>query len=114
MRSSDWRSDVCSSDLQVVAKLGFYRALHNIDGCAEYDLVEFLDHLAGAESTQVAAVATRGAAGVLARNFGKVGAPFDGGLDRTRVVWGQSVSARVDRGGRRQIKKQKSKITKPY
>src|SRR3546814_9564245 len=81
MRSSDWRSDVCSSDLQVVAKLGFYRALHNIDGCAEYDLVEFLDHLAGAESTQVAAVATRGAAGVFARNFGKVGAAFDGGFE---------------------------------
>ena len=63
---------------QVIAKLSLYRALHDIDGSAENDLVEFTDHLARTERAQIAAVAAGRAAGMLFCHLGEIGAVLDG------------------------------------
>src|SRR3546814_11077495 len=92
MRISDWSSDVCSSDLQVLEELlGHARVLGQV---REGDLR--LDH---PELGQVA-----GGVGVL-------GAEGRAEGDRQSVVSGRGVSVRVDLGGRRIIKKEKQTET---
>src|SRR3546814_5543975 len=77
MRISDWSSDVCSSDLAFKVILGEAPFGPGGDG-----------------------------PGVIASRFA-AGRQRDGGRDRKSVVWGKSVSVRVDLGGRRIIKKKK-------
>src|SRR3546814_19747121 len=78
MRISDWSSDVCSSDL--------------FDGVMHFEWLE--------ENTP------------LRRNRHGIHEPAARGKrarrDRKSVVWGKSVSVRVDLGGRRIIKKKKN------
>ena len=73
---------------QVITELGFHWALHGIDRCAEYDRVEFLDHLARTERTQVAAVAARWAAGVGFGDYCEISAAFDLGFQFVALVFG--------------------------
>src|SRR3546814_19696401 len=83
MRISDWSSDVCSSDLVVAgdARAGFDHAL--------------------AERERRVGIRTAGQERrYVGRQVGVVGLE-----DRKSVVWGKSVSVRVDVGGRRIIKK---------
>src|SRR3546814_16887802 len=96
MRISDWSSDVCSSDLEDGAEHDVFRKLlgfgfdhhHRIAGGGD-DQVE----LAGLHFVQ------RGVELIFAILV----------ADRTSVVWGKSVSVRVDLGGRRIIKKKNIK-----
>src|SRR3546814_15986599 len=84
MRISDWSSDVCSSDLRTTVedlKTG-PKAPHSttMTAAEEAMIVAFRRHTL---------------------------LPLDDCLDRKSVVWGKSVSVRVDLGGRRIIKKKK-------
>src|SRR3546814_12150061 len=92
MRISDWSSDVCSSDLVVTPELGRGEP-HDL----ELDAV----WVAGVE-----ALVDRVVAGSLQRTGGLQA------LDRTSVVWGKSVSVRVDLGGRRVVKKKHISVPK--
>src|SRR5438128_10447571 len=58
-------------------ELGFHRALHSVDRCAEDHGVEFLDQLAWTEGTQVAAITAGRAGGVGFGDFSEVSAAFD-------------------------------------
>src|SRR3546814_9883089 len=84
MRISDWSSDVCSSDLQPLPAL------------ARTDLrckLAFAERLAGEIRPDIRSPDQN--------HHGK-------DQDRKSVVWGKSVSVRVDLGGRRIITKNKS------
>src|SRR3546814_12732137 len=98
MRISDWSSDVCSSDLPAAR-----RRLRRCD-CA------------GCEGAGIAETPTAGCAAPTARKeTGHKGViPGDAMLDRQSVVWGKSVSVRVDLGGRRIINKKKNINTNAY
>src|SRR3546814_17150877 len=118
MRISDWSSDVCSSDLKADLQRGEGRTprrdariMRGID-LVEIGLVgEILD--VDAERDRLVDL-VRGA-GVEAdiaghRSDQRLGRRADrhvavGLLDRKSVVWGMSVSVRVDLGGRRILKK---------
>src|SRR3546814_17234521 len=107
MRISDWSSDVCSSDLTLRARE--YRGCHThrfrrsaknqhrcrTRACGKYGARPF--SVCPAPPTRDAApnVASR-------RRYDQASAS-----DRKSVVWGKSVSVRVDLGGRRIIKKKK-------
>src|SRR3546814_15296200 len=94
MRISDWSSDVCSSDLS-----DGYRRRHRL-------------HRAGLPRR------ARDDGGVAAAHLRRLPAlrpvwslsagPARPSSDRKSVVWGQSVSVRVEHGGRRIIKTKKS------
>src|SRR3546814_17269238 len=114
MRISDWSSDVCSSDLvqRVLAAEDHRRALEQAELVLARQLAEGDDRARernGADKSadeQFQAIAhgqrcagRRDAEGV---RFG----------ERTSVVKGKSVSVRLDRGGRRIIKKKKKKQTR--
>src|SRR3546814_16200487 len=93
MRISDWSSDVCSSDLpQATAVIG-------VDDEPSRAIAA---SLGGGHAVKRVAVGRSVETGVFAA---------DGVLDRKSVVLGKRVSVRVDLGGRRIIKKQKSAIT---
>src|SRR3546814_16003598 len=116
MRISDWSSDVCSSDLND-------RVLIALLGEADYRAASFLDQRlltdrVGREWRAWNALPDLGAAAprpdfifhighvgstLVSRLLAEVGDAMP--LDRQSVVWGKSVSVRVDRGGRRSIKK---------
>src|SRR3546814_15523052 len=85
MRISDWSSDVCSSDLFDFLAIP---AAHLRTGIAEREV----DDIAGSKE--------------LAHQLQAVAFVHPGIQDRKSVVSGQSVSVRVDLGGRRIIKKQ--------
>src|SRR3546814_19077101 len=92
MRISDWSSDVCSSDLIFPANnFGHFHPMPR----------QPLKHagLLGDASPQ------KGVAAGMFNTHGKVATT----VDRKSVVWGKSVSVRVDLGGRRIIKKKKMK-----
>src|SRR3546814_19044441 len=103
MRISDWSSDVCSSDLE----FGADTMPQTSDNLAEEFQItrEQADTFALASQQKYAAAKADGF--------------FDGEIkpvtytagrkDRKSVVQGKSVSVRVDLGGRRIIKKKKSK-----
>src|SRR3546814_13804507 len=91
MRISDWSSDVCSSDLQIVlgdAELEMLAARRLAPALGRDDL-DLAEH--------VLAFATREDATL---------------VDRKSVVEGKSVSVLVDLGGRRIIKKKTTKNNK--
>src|SRR3546814_12705478 len=85
MRISDWSSDVCSSDL------AYFRALY--DGWLG----------ANSHKTGLKIIADY----LLSYPIERGAIPM---RDRKSVVWGKSVSVRVDLGGRRIIKKKKNKL----
>src|SRR3546814_11898010 len=100
MRMSDWSSDVCSSDL--VAALAPASAADFVrieGGTFEMGSEEFYR-----EEGPVRQVTVRP---FLISSTEVTNADFAAfvAADRTSVVWGKSVSVRVDLGGRRIIKK---------
>src|SRR3546814_13668027 len=102
MRISDWSSDVCSSDLdrggvrEQRDALAFERSQKRRVGEQAVD-------------TEVNSHDASGAPSVSAKQSGgwKSGLPGGCGQDRESGVWGEGVAVRVDRGGRRIIKKKK-------
>src|SRR3546814_16075244 len=122
MRISDWSSDVCSSDLRVLRRLGLQlagrgdvgdqRDVEEQAALAAELVTELADRLQEGQPLDVADGAAdladdevlvgedrahEGLAGV-----GDVGDDLHG--DRKSVVYGKSVSVRVNRGGRRSNK----------
>src|SRR3546814_18832296 len=98
MRISDWSSDVCSSDLVLSEQV---RGDPRLD--AEHQLLAlfFRLHRLGRELRDVRDEGDFGRDRVL-----RGGVEHEPGLGPARksVVWGKSVSVRVDLGGRRIIK----------
>src|SRR3546814_18479151 len=97
MRISDWSSDVCSSDLSPTRGLhrrGQPRSLYQ------------RPNIAAAGSPR-----ERHKQDSRADHCSDPGKAIASYLDRKSVVWGQSVSLRVDLGGPRIIKKKKKNIT---
>src|SRR3546814_10965196 len=109
MRISDWSSDVCSSDLRTAAgrrlpgpmERGRPRPRRRPDGAAQHRELRRRAQASCRPVRGTAATARRAIRGVRARAG-----------DRKGVVEGKSVSVRVDLGGRRNIKKKKSKKEK--
>src|SRR3546814_12303117 len=106
MRISDWSSDVCSSDLRAGAfllpalfDLGQRRLLWQQQYPAATGLCLPARHDRGLHGRQWHAKPEQPVRGIRA----ECGAHWP--LDRKSVVTGKSVSVRVDRGGRRIIKK---------
>src|SRR3546814_11080091 len=94
MRISDWSSDVCSSDLEVLERRVFVAPLIGIGQGAVQGLFQIGgEHRGGLLLFQGALQRVL----VAARKIYHLG-------DRTSVVEGKSVSVRVDLGGRRIIK----------
>src|SRR3546814_15242721 len=93
MRISDWSSDVCSSDLpDLTARQANYMRMLNIAMAR------------GAPAPDGHRATATDWFDLLDRQAQK---------DRKRVVYGKSVSVRVDLGGRRIIKKKNKKNTDP-
>src|SRR3546814_18891826 len=103
MRISDWSSDVCSSDLHFEVKLALrferFITIHRLDFLLERRCVEVPCEFCCSFHFQDL--------------LGELTCPRHAALiDRKSVVWGKSVSVRVDLGGTRIIKKkQKNKKT---
>src|SRR3546814_15860147 len=110
MRISDWSSDVCSSDLFVLPDrfgmdIGFVGQVHQIVDdeamiAGEREMLARLRPLGACEPRQVGKL----------RGVRRLFADPDP-EDRKSDVEGKSVSVRVDLGGRRIIKKKKTKKT---
>src|SRR3546814_12588541 len=98
MRISDWSSDVCSSDLsrrwrcrrRVLARCPFRAGTGPADGVVP----DVVPAPAEPESRDI-------------RDHSGLSGIQGHGPERKSVVWGKSVSVRVDLGGRRIIKKKK-------
>src|SRR3546814_13160173 len=99
MRISDWSSDVCSSDLQIIAEVFGARALFPLI----FAIVAI--GIAIANFSNAAIVERFGARRV------SQSAVFAFMADRQSVVEGKRVSVRVDIGGRRIIKKNNNTST---
>src|SRR3546814_11264767 len=93
MRSSDWSSDVCSSDLLLTPErsMAVQRSLGS-------DIVMAFDECTPFPATHEQAASSMERSMRWARRSRE-------GLDRKSVVSGKSVSVRVDLGGRRRIHK---------
>src|SRR3546814_16097198 len=106
MRISDWSSDVCSSDLgDLLVRAGFALPVADTETLTvRYrDLFGLLRDLRGMAATSLLPDPAALSRDTLAR----AAALF--AEDRKSVVWGTSVSVRLDRGGRRILqKKQKT------
>src|SRR3546814_12158897 len=104
MRISDWSSDVCSSDLEAVhvTRLALGQGL--VGTIAEDVDVLNLAELAIFDRRNLYDPAVVEEAGLAYYGIGR-GRSLQ--VDRKSVVWGKSVSVRVDLGGRRIIKKKK-------
>src|SRR3546814_11854854 len=107
MRISDWSSDVCSSDLQDIAN-GFVAVGGYADAVA---LVHGTGSRAyGWRRNGGRSVATASPAMMRPEGAGAdLSRPMASNADRKRVVWGKSVSVRVDLGGRRIIQEKKQR-----
>src|SRR3546814_18813334 len=135
MRISGWSSDVCSSDLiadeyGIGAQVNFTGWLSGEQVAHTYSesdvfvlpslienqpmsILEAMAHRLPVIASNVGAIATQ----VLDDETGLLVPPGDAAaladaldrLDRKSVVWGRSVSVRVDRGVRRILKKKKKK-----
>src|SRR3546814_16426035 len=128
MRISDWRSDVCTSDLAyfrsvnadaITSEQAARKALADYNGTIGVNAGDSaalqaairqaeakVNELSGKLSTapaDIVSIRDR----VLAAVIG-TGQPNPAPVDRKSVVWGKSVSVRVDLGGRRTIKKKKN------
>src|SRR3546814_17224204 len=104
MRISDWSSDVCSSDLNG----------HEHLRCLRRKQVR----KRRAEEREQRRRSARSGVRVVARGLRSADAVHGGEAggrrpDRKSVVWGKSVSVRVDLGGRRIIKKKKKTTIDP-
>src|SRR3546814_18857545 len=100
MRISDWSSDVCSSDLAGCGWRGNWAA-HYLHGDP------MADHFIQGSFAFTCSIAEA----ALIEEAWQLAADLMGDFDpadRQSVVWGKSVSVRVDLGGRRIIKKQKA------
>src|SRR3546814_15352235 len=97
MRISDWSSDVCSSDLADVQR-------PDRQGLSGLGIATWLLRSGVQQGQRIE--------GNLALLVGRDDHDARAALDRKSVVSGKSVSVRVDLGGRRFIKKKKSK--QPY
>src|SRR3546814_18115044 len=108
MRISDWSSDVCSSDLQMLARMDIISvncphtpATFHLLSARRLDLLQpqaYIVNTARGEVIDENALVRKLRKGEIA-----------GAGDRKSVVQGQSVSVRVDLGGRRIIKKKTQK-----
>src|SRR3546814_13928261 len=123
MRISDWSSDVCSSDLADRAHLGEHPCgIDEHPAGAENErfddegggfAIRFLGGAGGFERVErgLFHAFVREGDGVDVEQQGLPGTVVDDALadrqDRKRVVWGKSVSVRVDIGGRGSSKKKK-------
>src|SRR3546814_11416808 len=108
MRISDWSSDVCSSDL-VLRVLAVLRVSERPEEALLHDLRKADDGVQR-RAQLVAHVGEEGGLGVIGalqaglhQIIGAAGVARQG--DRTSVVWGKSVSVRLDLGGGGSIKK---------
>src|SRR3546814_17254899 len=114
MRISDWSSDVCSSDLGVVHRIGRQERLDHVaragEGRGAYRVeLERAGGRVGDDGDR------RGGLGFFECRVGEVGQALEQrevGQDRKSVVEGKSVSVRGGLGGRRIIKKKKKRIIK--
>src|SRR3546814_16739199 len=97
MRISDWSSDVCSSDLRKQGLRVGRRMIHGRGDEADDARVRRAEPV-GARDNRLGYGTLFGGRRRTADALGLAG-------DRKRVVLGQSVSVRVDLGGRRIIKK---------
>src|SRR3546814_12384324 len=109
MRISDWSSDVCSSDLPD-GRQRRWRALFPLGPVARllgrYGRKQ--QRCPARPRDRRLADGRRGTAWRTCRARHRRGRQQDGsGRDRKSVVWGKSVSVRVNLGGRRIIKKKK-------
>src|SRR3546814_21118138 len=105
MRISDWSSDVCSSDLAAgrlrTGRPAFPLALHDaVPGRERASRARRFGRSAGGGAGDHGPAARQEAVDAAAAFGRRAGAE-----DRKSVVWGESVSVRVDLGGRRIIKK---------
>src|SRR3546814_16188600 len=112
MRISDWSSDVCSSDLRVVAirsMEGIVIARQELWNDIELAIISAANRSSVSASSASTEIRER------ARRRGRrpashvIGTTLLAKGARKSVVSGKSVSVRVDRGGRRSIKKNKTK-----
>ena len=72
---------------QVIAELGLYRTLNDVHWRAEYDSVEFLDHLAWTERTQITALTAGWAAGIGLCDFCEISAALNLGFQFVALVF---------------------------
>src|SRR3546814_17593568 len=98
MRISDWRSDVCSSDLRWSFEsppgVTAFRIVTRMTSAIRQSRVNLMDSMDGSR---------------------QIGAGWFGlALDRKSVVEGKSVSVRLDLGGLRIIKKKNSQLFSSY
>src|SRR3546814_11932923 len=112
MRISDWSSDVCSSDLWVLAigallafavEFTLRLARSTLLDDLGRDLDVKLSEKIFSKVLNMPLADRRGSTGMLARRVSEFESvrDFFASTDRQRVVWGKSVSVRVDLGGRR-------------
>src|SRR3546814_13156283 len=106
MRISDWSSDVCSSDLGDGHAPDVYGRLLR-SGLTEGRSMAKLP--SGELENQVLGVLWANGGALTPRDVHDALGAARGLADRKSVVKGKSVSERVDRGGRRIIKKKKQK-----
>src|SRR3546814_15807106 len=100
MRISDWSSDVCSSDLDHGAPGGQALVTATV-GLRNHLVEDDVEHCSGGESHRVRAKRGHERDGPRPQNRH--------GDERKSVVTGKSVSVRVGLGGRRIIKKKRTK-----
>src|SRR3546814_16742668 len=114
MRISDWSSDVCSSDLRE----GRFRSLG-----VEQPTTGMVTRDPRAWNFELETAKRYGAGDELIGQFQNVEKQLvdagnkpvrSQGGDRKSVVWGKSVSVRVDSGGRRNLKKKQKKRTRQH
>src|SRR3546814_10941959 len=108
MRISDWRSDVCSSDLNSfpISRWKPFKAQRRV----QIPLVTAMPNLSSPAKNIPPTSCSRSAKLSTKRSsFADVlqADPFHGSLDRNSVVSGKSVSVRVDPGGGCILKKKK-------
>src|SRR3546814_16558502 len=114
MRISDWSSDVCSSDLQVPAFVALVHCRkHTADAAPDFEnagipgLAQSIERPCILDVFQPVESLERESSKLPEHERVIERAPVFGLSDRKSVVWGKSVSVRVDLGGRRIIKKKR-------
>src|SRR3546814_13132325 len=112
MRISDWSSDVCSSDLEIERRSEDFLDAEVADTGKPRAVAAHIDVPRGASNFRMFAdIVTT----LPTESFGTPTPDGSGAInyavrkpkDRKSVVYGKSVSVRVDTGGRRLIKKKK-------